>query len=117
MATYEVEDRNGTLWAVSGDGELEIGELDDVVAAVGGETYTITYDEAQRKHPWLETDDGELEISVRDAVSSFRFDDETLAQFGDVSMDTTKYGLPERTVEFAEAVIGIWDRQGTTTDG
>lgn len=117
MARYEVENRNGTLWAVSSEGEVVIGDMDDVITSVGSETYTITYDEAQRTHPWLETDDGDLEIDVRDAVSSMRFSDETLEQFAGVSMDTSKYGLPERTVRFAETMIDIWEQQGAATDG
>lgn len=112
MTRYAIEDRNGRLVA-TGDGEtLPIGTMDDVVAGIGGETYTISYDETQQTQPWLETTDGDLEIDVRDAVTTLRFGQEVFDALAGASMDESKYGMPERSVKFADIVVDIWEEQG-----
>lgn len=112
MKRYEPECADGTLTLVADDDRVEVGSLDDVVAAVGGETYTIEYDESQRKTPWLDTDDGVLEIDVRDAVTSLPHAPETVDAIRDVDMDTDRYGLPTRTVEFADRFVDVLEEQG-----
>lgn len=112
VTRYEIENRGGRLYVVGDDDSVEIGDLDDVVATIGGETYTITYDGAQRAQPWLDTDDGDLEIDVREAVTSIRFRQETFDAFADAPMDDAKYGIPERVVDFADVVVDIWEEQG-----
>jgi hypothetical protein len=112
MKRYEPECVDGRLFVVADEDRVEVGSIDDVVAAVGGETYTIEYDEKQRQQPWLDTDDGELEIDVRDAVTSLPHTPELVDGIRDVDMNTDRYGLPTRTVEFADRFVDVLEAQG-----
>ncbi|WP_435345918.1 hypothetical protein [Haloarchaeobius sp. HRN-SO-5] len=112
MRRYEPECVDGTLWLVSDADRVEVGTVDDVVDAVGGETYTIEYDEAQRKQPWLDTEDGELTVDVRESVTTMSHTGEFVSALRDVDMGTDRYGLPTRTVEFADRFVDILDAQG-----
>ncbi|MWG33473.1 hypothetical protein [Halomarina oriensis] len=112
MERYEPETHDGTLSLVGDGDRVEVGSLDDVVAAVGGATYTIEYDERQRKQPWLDTDDGRLDVDVRDAVTSLKHTPELVDELRDHDLSTERYGLPERTVVFADRFVDILERQG-----
>ncbi|EMA59670.1 hypothetical protein [Halorubrum lipolyticum] len=113
MSRYTPDTVDGTLFLVGADDRVEIGAVDDVVAAVGGETYTIEYDQRQRKQPWLRTDEGELEIDVREAVTTLSHGGETVSEIRASDLETDRYGLPTRTVEFADTVVEILERQGS----
>lgn len=112
MERYEPECEDGVLYLVSGDDRVEIGLIDDVVDAIGGETYTIEYDEKQRMQPWLQTDEGALDIDVRDAATSMNHTNELVSELREYDMDTARYGLPTRTVEFANSLVDILEQQG-----
>ncbi|WP_435180540.1 hypothetical protein [Halorussus sp. AFM4] len=113
MKRYEPECVDGTLVLVDGDDRVEVGAVDDVVAAIGGETYTIEYDQRQRTQPWLETDDdGVLEIDVRETVTTLPHTEETVSELREYGTGTERYGLPRRTVEFADRFVDILERQG-----
>ena len=111
MERYEPAVDDGRLFLVNGDDRIEIGRLDDVVAAVGGEEYRIEYDERQRTQPWLDGS-GELDIDVRETVTTLPHTPETAAELAGYDMDTERYGLPTRAVKFADAFVDILDRQG-----
>lgn len=112
MERYEPECADGTLFLVAGDDRVEVGALDDIVDAMGGETYVIEYDQRQRTQPWLDTDDGRLEIDVRETASSLNHTPETVSELREYDMATDRYGLPTRTVEFADRLVDILERQG-----
>lgn len=115
MTRYVPECVDGTLFLVadgSTDQRVEIGTIDDIVATVGGETYSIEYDKRQRTQPWLDTDDGVLEIDVREAVTTLRHTEELVAKLRQHTMDTERYGIPTRTVEFANELVDILEQQG-----
>lgn len=116
MTRYTPDCVDGTLFLVSedGGGRLEIGTVDDVVDAIGGETYVIEYDDQQRTQPWLRTDDGVLEIDVREAVTTLPHSEDKVAELVDYDMSTDRYGLPTRTVEFANQLVDILERQGSS---
>lgn len=114
MKRYEPKCRNGTLFLVAEDDEVEVGTVEDVVAAVGSETYAIEYDERQRKQPWLETDDGVLKIDVREAVTTMTHAEALIAELRRFDTETEKYGLSERTVKFADLFVAILERQGSS---
>ncbi|MFC5973659.1 hypothetical protein ACFPYI_20200 [Halomarina salina] len=117
MTRYEPECRDGTLFLVGDDDRLEVGTVDDVVDAVGGETYTITYDERQRTQPWLDTDDqGRLDVDVRETATTLTHTDDLVADLREYGMETERYGLPTRTVMFADRLVDILDRQGDPDD-
>ncbi|WP_267643153.1 hypothetical protein [Haloarchaeobius amylolyticus] len=117
MSRYEPECEDGTLFLVSADDRIEIGALDDIVDVVGGETYTIAYDEDQQRQPWLETSDGELSVDVRETVTTMSHPEAVAASLRNVDMDADRYGIPTRTVEFANRLVDVLDSQGADTDG
>lgn len=114
MKRYEPEVVDGTLLLVAGDDRVEVGDLDDVVDAMGGDTYSIEYDEKQRTQPWLQTDDGRLDIDVQEAVTKLPFTPEQVAELREYDMGTDRYGLPTRTYEYANMLVDVLDRQGDT---
>ncbi|EJN57739.1 hypothetical protein HSB1_41000 [Halogranum salarium B-1] len=105
-----------TLFLVSEDDgtRIEVGTVDDIVDAVGGETYVIEYDDHQRTQPWLQTDDGVLEIDVREVATTLPHTEDTAAELADYDMSTERYGLPTRTVEFANRLVDTLERQGSS---
>jgi hypothetical protein len=111
MKRYEPEIVDGVLFLVAGDDRVEVGTVDDIVAAVGGDTYTIEYDEAQRTQPWLETDDGTLDIDVRETVLTLPHTAEMVSELRECDMETARYGIPTRTVEFANRLVDILERR------
>ncbi|SDN23417.1 hypothetical protein SAMN04487949_3716 [Halogranum gelatinilyticum] len=116
MTRYTPECVDDTLVLVGEDDgdRIEIGTVDDIVDAIGGETYQIEYDHHQRTQPWLRTDDGVLEIDVREAVMTLPHTEEKVADLVDYDMSTDRYGLPARTVEFANQLVDIFERQGSS---
>ncbi|WP_435361785.1 hypothetical protein [Haloarchaeobius sp. DFWS5] len=114
MKRYEPECEDGTLFLVADGDRVEVGTVDDVVDAVGGETYTIEYDEKQRKQPWLDTDEGRHEIDVRETVTTLPHTAEMVSELRNYDMSTDRYGLPTRTVEFANKLVDIIEQQGSS---
>lgn len=112
MKQYEPECQDGSLFLVEGSDRLEVGAIDDIVDAVGGETYEIEYGDEQRMQPWLDTEDGILEIDVRDAVTTMTHTSELVSEIREYDMNTDRYGVPTRTVEFADRFVDILDQQG-----
>lgn len=71
---YETFVREGTVYVGAPDGPLEIGAVDDVVAAVGGPSWTITYSDAEkRRHPGMDTSDEGLTVDVVDVMHTMTF--------------------------------------------
>lgn len=114
MTRYEPECVDGTLYLVGEDDDdrVEIGALDDVVDAVGADTHVLEYDERQRTQPWLDSEDGRLDIDVRETATTLPHTPEFVAELRDHDMGTERYGLPTRTVVFAQGLLDILDRQG-----
>ena len=119
MTRYVPECVDGTLFLVAendSDRRVEIGAVDDVVAAVGGDTYSIEYDERQRTQPWLDAEDGVLDIDVRETATTLNHTEELVAELREYDTDTERYGLPTRTVKFADELVDILERQGRSED-
>jgi len=113
MKRYTPEVRDDTLFLVHEDEVVEVGTLTDIVDAVGGETYQIEYDERQQAQPWLDTDDGMLEIDVRDSVTEMTHTPDFVSELKEFGMDSARYGMPTRTVEFADRFVDILEQQGS----
>jgi hypothetical protein len=113
MTRYTPVCEDDTLYLVGEDNgdRVEIGAVEDVVHAVGGETHTIEYDEKQRTQPWLETVEGTLDIDVREAVTLLPHTAKTVEELRGYGMDTDRDGLPARTVAFANVVVDILNRR------
>jgi len=114
MTRYVPNYDDGRLALVSetGDDRVEIGSVNDVTAAIGDATHSIEYDQKQRTQPWLDTDDGTPKIDVREAVMTLPHTAETVDELREYDMSTDRYGLPLRTVKFANELLDILDAQG-----
>lgn len=114
MVRYKPEKVNGTLFLVAENDQIKIGTINNVVDAIGGEIYTIEYDQEQRTQPWLQTDDGMLEVDVREVITTLNYTEEFASELRNYDMETDRYGLPTRTVEFANGFIDILEQQGSS---
>lgn len=112
MTRYKPERVDGTLFLVGDDDRIEVGVVDDIVDAVGSDTYSIEYDERQRTQPWLDADDGVLDVDIRETVTTLPHTEETVSDLREYDMETDRYGLPTRTVEFANRLVDILSEQG-----
>lgn len=115
MDRYDTRiDADDTLYVESGEGELEVGDMSDVCEILGGDTYTLEYDEKARATGWLRTDeDGTISFDVRETIDEMDFDERFVRKLADAAIDReTPEGYPERTARFAELMREIWDSKG-----
>lgn len=113
MKRYDTDVRSGVLHLETDEGWIEIGSMDDICELVGGETYTIEYDERQRQVSWLDTDDGELTFDVRETLADVDYDREFVENIAPVDDEKTdEEGYPMRTSVFADMMTDIWDSKG-----
>lgn len=118
MKRYETRIGEGTVYLETDDGELEIGELDAIVDVVGNETYTISYDEHQRTQAWLDTDEaGQITFDVRETVADMSHRGDFVERMRATGLSAERYGLPERTVEYAKEIVDIFEQQGASAPG
>jgi len=113
MGRYEPVVTDGILFLQLDGDRIEIGDLDDIVDAVGGEEYTISYSDEQRTVDWLVgTDEGDLTIDVRDTITTMDHHPDTVAALRRHDMSVEKHGIPERAVSFADFLVDAWEEQG-----
>jgi hypothetical protein len=89
---------------------LFIAATETIVDLVGGETYTLEYDDRQSQAAWLGTDpDGTITVQVREALDGMPFPPQFLAALYERDTD----GDPSQRAQFfAETVTTIWDAKG-----
>lgn len=111
---YETDIRDDILYLESDDGWFEIGTMDDICELVGGETYTLKYDDRQRSVGWLDTDEaGELTFDVHEVLGDMSYEREFVTNVASTGLDDTDVdGYPLRTSVFADLMIRIWDSKG-----
>jgi hypothetical protein len=69
MTRYDTIVEDGIIYVGTGDGPLEVGEVDTALDVVGGPSWTISYSEEQRqRHPTLDTSDEGLTVDVVDMM-------------------------------------------------
>jgi hypothetical protein len=74
MTRYETFVEDETVYVGSPDGPLEVGDLETVLSAVGGPSWTITYSpEAKKHHPEMTTADEGLTVDVVDMMHTMTF--------------------------------------------
>jgi DNA-dependent RNA polymerase auxiliary subunit epsilon len=114
MERHETRIADGTLYIEADDEWLTVGEMDDIYELMGGETYTIEYDERQRTQSWLDTDeDGRLTFDVRKTLAGMSYDDEFVSTIAGASLDeSNEAGYSHRTSLFADLMKRIWDSKG-----
>jgi hypothetical protein len=70
MARYGTFVEEGTIYVGTEEGRLEVGEVDDALALVGGPSWTISYSaEAKQRHPEMDTSDEGLTVDVVDSIN------------------------------------------------
>ena len=83
MDRYGTEVKDGSIYVGIPDGRLEVGDVEDVHATIGGPSWTITYpEEAKQRHPDLDTSDEGLTVDVVDIINAMTHSErfvETLA--------------------------------------
>jgi len=83
MTRYETVVEDGTIYVGTGDGPLEVGDLDAALTVVGGPSWTIQYSEEQKeRHPGMDTSDEGLTVDVVDMMQAMTHSErfvETLA--------------------------------------
>ncbi|PSP31889.1 hypothetical protein BRC64_08510 [Halobacteriales archaeon QH_10_67_22] len=74
MTRYETVVEDDTVYVGAPDGRLEVGDLEVVLSAVGGPSWTITYsDEAVEQYPEMDTSDQGLTVDVVDMMHTMTF--------------------------------------------
>lgn len=114
MERYDANVRDGTLHLETGDDSIVVGPMDDICELIGVETYTIEYDEDQRKVAWLDTDaDGRLSFDVRDTITEMDYNAEFVSEVESIDAEKTdEEGYPLRASVFADLMQTIWDAKG-----
>lgn len=116
MERYETRIDGGTVYLETDDGALEIGGLDAIVDVVGNETYTVSYDDHQRTQAWLETDEeGQITFDVRETIADMSHRRDFVERMRATGLSEERYGLPERTVEYAKEIVDIFEQQGASS--
>lgn len=114
MIRYETTVDDGHISLVHEDEQIEVGTMAAVVDLVGGETYSLSYTDAQASTAWLQVDgDNTLTIDVPDAVERLTHTSEFATLVEDCPLDETgDSGYPRRTELFATLLMKIWDSKG-----
>ena len=113
MRRYETRIENGMLQVEGADGWLEVGEITTICDLLGGETYTIEYDDHERSAAWLDTEDGELTFDVRETLADISFDEEFVTNLSNVPLEAPDEETHSKRVEyFTDMVQMIWDSKG-----
>ncbi|WP_181685957.1 hypothetical protein [Halorhabdus salina] len=119
MERYDTKLEDKTLYVEWDGGWLELGSMATIRDLLGGDTYEITYDDAQSKVPWLESEleDNTLTFDVTETITDMDFNDDFVSELAEISIDDTgRSGKPKRTVAFAEKMREIWEAQGRSED-
>jgi hypothetical protein len=114
MRRYESKIVDETLYVEGHEGWLEVGSVEAIVDLLGGETYTLEYDDYGRAADWVRTDDqGRLAFDVVETIERMSFRDEFITQLEATSLDETdEAGHPHRTALYADVMMRIWDSKG-----
>lgn len=111
---YEAKLEDDVLYVEHDDGWLKIAPIETVVELIGGETYTLEYDDRAAAVSWLNTDENDtISFDVRETILELTY----LADFvGNLKNCPVKEpgdtGYPKRAELFADLVTAIWDAKG-----
>ncbi|KZX49079.1 MULTISPECIES: hypothetical protein [Haloarcula] len=106
-----------TVSLVDGDSRIDIGTLSDLQMALGGETYTITYDDEAAVTAWSQADpDGAYQFEVADVIDGFPLTEPFVDPVLDAAIETNDDGVPEQTAVLARVLREIWDAKGNAKE-
>lgn len=114
MKRYETRIENGTFSIESPNGWLRIGEMETICDLVGGETYTIEYDDKARTVSWLNTEeDGTVTFDVCETLEEMSYDEDFISPLTNIDRDATdEEGTLLRAAVFTDMMTDIWDSKG-----
>ena len=114
MDRFETDIQNSTLYLVGADQRIEVGEVAHIIDTLG-EVYEIDYGEQQQELPWLDVEDGVLEVDVRETLDEITFDAAFVERVSTASLEqpADERDMPERTARFIELIESIWQPDGT----
>jgi len=114
MERYATRIDDDTLFIEVGDENLEVGALSDICEIVGGETYTLEYDEKAQATSWISTDDdGTITFDVRETLTDMDYNKTIVEKVAEEPLDVDDDdGYPVRTAKFAQLMQEIWDSKG-----
>ncbi|MFB6150088.1 MAG: hypothetical protein ABEJ48_10530 [Halobacteriales archaeon] len=76
MPRYETAIENSTIYVEADVGRIEVGDLETVLAVVGGPAWTIEYSDWEKEYyDDLDTSDEGLTIDVVDTINAMTMDD------------------------------------------
>lgn len=119
MDRYHTRIEGETVFIETESEPLEIGDLGEVIELVGGEEYTITYEEDYAKAvDWLDLDEDEsMSFDVIETIQSMDFPASFVRALKNRPLDSGGSSEPaERTVYFATVMQSIWDSKGSLDD-
>jgi len=118
MERYATTIEDGTVYIEGDDGPIEVGPLAGIFDIVGGETYTIEYDQQKAAaYDWLGTDDGgQLSFDVEETIAEMTYPEEFVDTLQEKPLNAVGRRHPERTAYFAELLVDIWDSKGNLDD-
>lgn len=71
MARFDTVIEENTIYVGSPDGLVEVGDLDQALAVIGGASWEITYsDELKERHPEVDTSDEGLIVDTVDIMNA-----------------------------------------------
>ena len=71
MTRYDTFVDEGTVYVGSEDGQVKVGDVEDILDVVGGAAWTITYTDAEKeRRPGMDTSDEGLVVDVVDMIQA-----------------------------------------------
>lgn len=104
MERFQTRIDDGIFSIESGNGWLEIGPVAEIIEELG-EIYILEYDDEASSVPWLDTDDGIIEIDVREQLETLSFDQEFVSTIADSEPRN-------RLAVFCQLIDHIWSTKG-----
>lgn len=118
MQRYDTRIEDEILYVEGQNGWLEVGEMTTVCEHLGGETYTIEYDDHERSAAWLDTKDGKLTFDIRETLADISFDEEFVTNLSNVPLEEAEGGSHSKRSEyFTDMLQMIWDSKGRVGEG
>ncbi len=117
MERYETVVEDDILFLDLGADRFEVGDVDEIVGLVGGETYEVEYDgDHSQVVEWLDLDeDHTLEIDVRETLTDMDFPESFVRKLAERDGETDS-GHDARAAYFAEMMAAIWESKGNLED-
>jgi len=120
MNRSETRIEDGMVAVETETGWLEIGSLESLYEAFGGETVEIQYGDQQVAFAnWLDTnEDGVMTLDVRETLADMSFPEPFVERLAERDGPEESSGrLAPRTAFFADVMADVWEQKGDMGEG